>query len=166
MSKQSETSEDLHLLDNAKDFQIHALQMAQKAQRDLRIVSTSLDFTLYDHQPFVDAVSTLARSSRNSTIELLIKDSRPLTQRGHKLLHLANRLPSKITIRKLGIEPEDENMAFLMIDDHMLLFQKDEQEYVGFANYAARPEVKIYEQVFERLWQYSQPDPQLRRLSI
>lgn len=166
MAEVSSVSEQLLILDGLEDFRQHARQMGIQARRQLRLLSEHLDFPVFDQQPFADAISTLARRGQYSDIRIIVKDTQPLIEQGHKLAKLASRLPSKVRIKKLGIEPTNKEMTFLLVDNNKVLFRPDERVYKGFANYDGGPEVKNLDETFARLWQYSEDDPQLRRLYL
>lgn len=174
MSEQSNISKDLYLLDNIQDLKEHAQALASQGRRQLKILSQRLDPQLYDHASFADTVSSLARYHRSSLVQILVKDTKPLLERGHTLIRLAQRLPSKVEIRLLKEETRQEAdntaMAFMIVDSDGLLYINDDSAHLtearGFANYAAGPEVKRFNETFERLWQSSEPDPNLRQLKL
>lgn len=166
MSRQSSVSEALFLLESCEDFQQHGLNLAQTARRQIAILSTDLDIPLYDSEAFATAVSRLARASRYAQIQILVKDTRLLIERGHKLARLAQRLSSKILLRKLTVEPENSDMAFMLCDSDKLLYKNDDQVYRGFANYSAAVEVKPLRETFDYLWQYAEAEPDLQQLYI
>jgi hypothetical protein len=166
MSTQSPTCPDLHLLDSSDDFLEYALKLLTRTRRHLAILSQNLDPGIFEAQEFVDAVSELARSNRNAQIQILVKDSKPLAENSHKLILLAQRLPSKISIRKITVEPDDKKMGFILCDDAGLLYKNDEETYQGFANFSANAEVKHFREIFEYVWQYAETDPELQRLHI
>jgi hypothetical protein len=96
----------------------------------------------------------------------LVKNTQLLIERGHKLARLAQRLSSKVVIRKLTLEPENSEMAFMMCDSNGLLYKNDDQVYRGFANYAAAVEIKRLRETFDYLWQYAEPEIDLQQLYI
>lgn len=173
MSQQSTTSDDLYLLDSTQDLREHALKLALRGRRQLKILSRRLDPALYNNDCFADALSSLARYHRSSYIQILVKDTKPLVERGHALIRLAQRLPSKVEVRQLKQDTRqeaDNNAAFMLVDSDGLLYINDDSaplsDVRGFANYAAAPEVKNLNETFERLWQCSEPDPNLRQLKL
>lgn len=166
MSQQSQSSEHLYLLDGCSDLQEHALKLATSGRRQLKILSTYLDPQLYDNSDFADALSQLARRHRSSEIQILVKDIKPLIERGHCLVRLAQRLPSKVQIRRLSQQADNDVEAFMLVDGDGLLYKHDDNLFKGFANYQAGPEVKNFKQTFERLWQISESDDNLRQLKI
>ena len=166
MSQVSSVSDQLILLENCADFQQHALGLAKDARRHIAILSTDLDFPLYDQDEFVSALSQLVRGSRVAQIQLLVKHTKPLIERGHKLARLSQRLSSKVLLRKLTLQPENTDMGFMLRDNDGLLFKNDDLVYRGIANYAAAVEVKRLRETFDYLWQYAEPEADLQQLHI
>lgn len=166
MSTPSKVSESLFLLEGTEDFQQHARQLLAGTRRHLAILSHSLDSSVYETDAFVSAISKLARTSRYALVQILVKDTIPLIERGHKLVRLAQRLPSKIILRKLTLEPDNGDMGFMLCDTTGLLYKNDECEYRGFADTHAAVEVKRLRATFDYLWQYAEPEPRLQILNI
>lgn len=166
MSRPSDLSPRLFLLDNQEDFQSFSLQLLANTGRNLAILSRDLDPAIFNSDEFAEAVSQLARSSRYAQVQILVKDTRPLLEINHKLLRLAQRLSSKIILRKLTIEPDNKEMAFILCDNSGLLYQNDEAAYQGFANFDATVEVKRLRESFDYIWQYGEADPELQQLHI
>lgn len=164
---QSEASEHLFLLEDVAAFAKHARQVVEQSARHICILSESLDPALYDQDDLVDLVSQLARSDRNAQVRILVKDIRPLLERGHKLLTLSRRLSSKVHIRKLLLDPEDKSHSYLISDRGLLLYMHEEGSYQGFADYDAAPRVRQLLEDFNRLWeQHSELSPDLRRMHL
>lgn len=166
MSQTSSVSDQLILLENCTDFQEHALSLAQVARRQIAILSTDLDIAVYDRDEFVSAISQLVRNSRFAQVQILVKNTKPLIERGHKLARLSQRLSSKVLLRKLTLQPENADMGFMLRDNDGLLFKNDDLVFRGFANYAAAVEVKRLRETFDYLWQYAEPEPDLQLLHI
>src|SRR4051812_33293178 len=131
MSKVSEASSELLLLEGIADFQEQALRLIAQARRNIAILSSDLDSLVYGSTEFVDAVSQLARGSRNAQIQILVKDTKPLVESGHKLAKLSQRLSSKIILRKLTVEPDNKDMGFMLCDSSALLYKNDDSIYKG-----------------------------------
>jgi hypothetical protein len=166
MSTQSPTSPELFLLDCSEDFHNFALKLLTETHRHIAILSQDLDPTIFNSNEFIAAISQVARNSRYAQIQILVKDTQPMLENGHKLAKLAQRLPSKISIRKLTVEPDDKKMGFIMFDSDGLLYKNDEATYQGFANFKAAAEVKHLRETFDYIWQYGETDPELQQLYI
>lgn len=166
MAEQSQASKDLWLLSSVQDFQDHSIKMLTQCRRKLQILSELLDPVLYEQPSFVNAVSQLARSGSQVEIQILVKDFRPAIESGHKLIKLAQRLSSKISLKKMTQEPQNTEMAFMICDQSGLLYQNDKRVYQGFANYHAAPEIKSLREEFLYLWERAEIEKELQLLHI
>jgi hypothetical protein len=160
----SSNSPDLFLLDAPADFQAHALKAAQQGRRQLCILSTTLDAPLYNSDEFYDAVRILATRDRYCQVRFLVKDIKPMVEHGHRLLQLAHRLSGKVDIRKLTVEPQNADHAWMIVDEAVLLYKHDDAAYNGYADYAAAAKCKLLLEEFTNLWDmYGEEDPNLRQ---
>ena len=166
MATESSASPDLWLLDGIEDFRHYTLSFSQKSRRNIAILTRSLDADIFAKDDFIQSLSTMARANRHAQIQILIKDTKPALAIGHPLIHLAQRLSSKIILRKLTQEPDDQHMGFMLCDTWGLVYKNDDNVYRGFANCAAQREVKQLREQFNYCWQYAQPDPDLQILTI
>lgn len=166
MSTVSTVSDDLLLLDSPEDFQKYTAMLSANARRHLDILSHTLDPLVYEHPETVAALSALARSHRLARVRILVQDTLPLIERGHALVRLAQRLPSKIELRKQHGELENTDMAFVLADSEQVLYKHDDRLYRGFVNFKAPAELRSLREAFVRAWEYAQPDPQLQQLHL
>ena len=166
MSEVSSVSPDLFLLEGLQDFQDHSLKLGTQARRKIAILSRDLDALVYADNAFIDAISNFVRSSRNAQVQILVKDTKPLVESGHKLAKLHQRLSSKILLRKLTVEPENTDMGFMLCDTDALLYKNDEDFYKGFANFNGAVEVKRLRDTFDYVWEYGEAEPELQILNI
>ena len=88
-----------------------------------------------------------------------------MIQNGHRLLNLARRLPSSITIHTLARHPEMTGETLVIRDlDGVLFMPADEGP--GFYEPDSRSSAQHQIDKFDALWQRGVPDPQLRRLGL
>ncbi|MEP5764730.1 MAG: GNAT family N-acetyltransferase, partial [Halieaceae bacterium] len=113
-------------------FATLALELARTARRHLRIYSYRLDPDVFDNGEMVSALTALARRGRFSEIRILISDAKPMAQQGHRLLSLARRLSSTISIRVLTEHPELPDATYLVRDGDGVVFKPDERARPGF----------------------------------
>ena len=166
MAEQSSACKTLWLLEGACDFRTYSEQLVNQSHRSIAILTQALDASVYATPNFVQQISTFARSNRNAQVHILIKDTKPAIQTGHLLTRLAQRLTSKILVRKMTVEPNNKEMAFMLGDMDKLLFKNDDALYRGFFNSAAASEIKPLREEFNYLWQYAEPEPELQQLHI
>jgi len=119
MATQSKTSDQLFLLDTQEDLQKHLLGILEKGRKDIAIFSHKLDPVLFNHDAISSAISCVARSSQASTVRIAIEQAEALVEVNHKILTLAQRLVSKISIQKITIEPQD-SYQFVIVDQDKL----------------------------------------------
>lgn len=166
MAEQSSVSENLWLLDGVTDFQMYSKQLVAQSRRSIAILTRNLDASIYAAPEFVQYVTDFVRSARNAQVQILIKDTKPAIETGHLLTRLAQRLPSKILMRKMTVEPTDKEMGYILGDTDKLLYKNDDAQHRGFFNSTAASEIKSLREEFNYLWQYGEQEPELKVLQI
>ena len=146
-------------------FRELACALCVSCSRYLKIISPHLDHTIFDSLDVVDAISALARGDSHSRVQILIADSRPIIQKGHRLLNLSRRLPSSILIRKLSDHPEMNGQTVLVGDLDKVLFMPGE-EGPGFYDPDSRASAQQFTDKFDSLWECGIVDPEFRRLGL
>ena len=166
MAEQSSASETLWLLDGITDFRNYSEQLITQSRRSIVILTHDLDALVYGTPQCVQQLSDFVRSSRDTQVQILIKDTKPAIETAHLLLRLAQRLSSKILVRKMTLEPNNKEMGFMVGDTDKLLYKNDDALHRGFFNSAAASEIKSLREEFNYLWQYSELEPEFQLLQI
>ena len=157
---------DLFHLHNADEHLIHAAAMLRQAKRDLAIFSRDLDPPVFDQALFIEAFKALALRSRFSRIRILLQENTLVLQQGHRLVELAQRLPSVIEIRQPNEDFIDHPENFLLIDDCGYLHRKSAENHGGIACYHNRHRVNRLLALFDDAWESGVPDRELARLYL
>ncbi|MCG7901672.1 GNAT family N-acetyltransferase [Candidatus Thiodiazotropha endoloripes] len=158
--------DELFQLNRVEDHQIHAASMVRQAKRYLCLFSHDLDPIVYDTDSFHDAVKQLAMRSKFSRIRILVQDNSLIVQQGHRLVDLAQRLPSVIEIRKPSDEHLDIEENFMLADDCGYLYKQQASNVIGTARYNNRHFVSRLQTLFDEAWEYGVPDRELARLHL
>ena len=166
MAEQSSTCETLWLLDGITDFRSYSVQLVAQSRRSIAILTHDLDALVYATPEFVQHLSSFARSSRNTQVQILIKNTKPAIESGHQVVRLAQRLPSKILLRQMTVEPNNKEMGFILGDTDKLLYKNDDALYRGFFNSAAASEIKSLREEFNYLWRCGETEPEFQVLHI
>lgn len=140
--------------------------LSGQAQHSLLLYTEDLEPAIYDQQPFLDAVSRLARSHGQARIRILIADSRLSVQQGHRLIELSRRLSSTIRLRRPAPEYSDFRETFLIADDSGYLHRLHAGRYEGTGNFHDPARVAELRQYFLEVWERSEPDEEIRRLYL
>lgn len=142
------------------------LNLALRANRTIRIFSDTLDHLLFDNKELADRLSDLARSTRDSQVQILMTNSQLIQQKGHRLLDLSRRLPSSVHLHITKV-PEALAGKMLVLADHdgVLYMPNINDGRVRFEP-SDRPLCMRLIEAFDRVWQRSEADPNLRELGI
>lgn len=166
MAEQSSAGDHLWLLNGLDDFRTRSLELLHNSSRHIAILTRNADELVYGTSEFVQALSDFSRSSPNVQVQILIKDSKLAIESGHPLIRLAQRLSSKILVRKMTQEPNNKEMGFMLGDASKLLYKNDDSVYRGFYNSAGAREVKQLRDEFNYLWQYAEIEQEFQQLHI
>lgn len=148
-----------------EDFAQCCVALADAAQRKIRIYNPTLDHAAFDNHDLATALAGLARRSRACEIRILVSDSRPVVNRGHRLLNLSRRLSSSIKIQKLSEHPELPSETFMLSDTVGVVYKPLDAEQ-GFYEPVHRALAQSYAERFDALWNRSQVDNELRELRL
>ncbi len=143
-----------------------ALSMTQQATRGILIFTRDLDPAVYDTPEFLEAASTLARRSPHSYVRILVQDSARASREGHRLVSLAQRLSSRVEIRKPPREYQEYNQAFFIADETGYIRRPLADRYEGVARFKDRLAARELALFFREVWERSHADRQLRRLHV
>ena len=143
-----------------------AVELCASASRSICILSPELDRDVFDNPALIEALSALARDSRQTDIRILVQHVGKLVGRGHRLLQLARRIPSKVRIQRLSEHPDWNGETVLVRDLNGVLYKPGGSEHEGFYEPDSRASTQSHLELFEELWRYSVQDPELRALPL
>jgi predicted GNAT family N-acyltransferase len=153
-------------VDYPRPFDQLVVELCNTAARTLCILSPSLDHAVFDNPDLARALSALARQSRQTEVKILIRDSRALVARGHRVLALARRIPSSLHIQILAEHPAWNDETIIIRDRDGVLYKPGESDHEGFFEPNSRASTQRHLELFQDLWRYSVQDVDLRSLSI
>lgn len=137
------------------------------ARHKVWIYTRDLDRLLYDREAFLAALRRIALSGRGAEIQILVHDAADAVRDGHRLLHLAAKLPTYIHLRKVSAEEDRQYpSAFLLTDTGGFYTRPIGSRYDGDGHSAAPGMQAGMRYYFGQVWQRSEADPELRRLSV
>jgi predicted GNAT family N-acyltransferase len=142
------------------------IAQARLARRELAILSPQLDHQLFDRRELISACKLFARNERRARVRVLVMDTLPLVRRGHGLLNLARRLPSKLELRCLPEHPDWDGDTLVLRDRDSVLAIPAATRDPGFYRPADRARCQTALGRFEDLWNAGSVDPEFRALSL
>ncbi|MCB1841512.1 MAG: hypothetical protein KDI09_00990 [Halioglobus sp.] len=147
-------------------FGAYATALCATARRQVCILSPALERAAFDNEGLAEALSALARHSRQADIRILVSDVQAIVQRGHRLLALAQRLPSKVRMQRLDEHPQWNGETCVIRDRNGVLALPGHPARTGYYEPESRARAQQHLEVFNTLWNSSVSDPQLRALSL
>lgn len=137
------------------------------ARHEIAIYTRDLDPALLDVPPILDAIKRIALSGHRARVRILVQEPRKAIADGHRLIALAQRLPSLIELRT----PEDEHdrqyaSAFLINDRRGFLFRTLASRNEGEGSTYAPGRHAQLREYFDQVWERSVPSEELRQLAL
>jgi predicted GNAT family N-acyltransferase len=137
------------------------------ARNEIAIYTRDLDPALLDVPATLDAIRRIALSGRRAQVRILLQEPRRAVNEGHRLVALAQRLPSAIALRT----PVDERdlqypSAFLVTDARGYFFRPLASRLEGEGSTYAPGRHAQFTELFDRVWERSEPTPELRQLGV
>jgi hypothetical protein len=99
-------------------------------------------------------------------IRILLQDNGLVRTQGHRLLELAQRLPSTVELRKPDRVFRQFQENFLLVDDCGYLHHRLSGRYQVSACCNDRLQVSQYAELFTEAWEAGEPDRELARLHL
>jgi predicted GNAT family N-acyltransferase len=143
-----------------------AVELVASASRQISILSPTLDNEVFDRRELSEALAALARRGRESLVRILVRDARPIVQRGHRLLQLARRLPSSVRLQKLAEHPDWKGETIVIRDRDGVLYKPGDADHEGFYEPDSRASTQKHADLFEELWRHSTQDVEFRSFSL
>ena len=142
-------------------------ELLADAAHDVAIYTRDLDADLLDVPAILDALKRIALSGRRARVRVLVQDPRKPVSDGHRLIAIAQRLPSVIEFRV----PQDEHdrqyaSAFLINDRRGYLFRLLASRNEGEGSTYAPGRHAQLREYFDQVWERSSPSEELRQLAI
>jgi predicted GNAT family N-acyltransferase len=142
------------------------LALIADTRRDLCVYTRDLDPLLLDSEPVLEALKALAVRG-HASIRVIVQEPQQPLRRGHRLVALAQRLPSVFALRK-PVQDSDLQYpsAFLLNDRAGFYFRTLGHRFEGEAiNYAPGRHAQLLE-LFRQVWERSEASEELRQLSL
>ena len=159
-------SNHLLKLSTALEFSEAALLLAQQAKRSIQIFSHDLEGPVYNHDAFVSALTKVAHYHRISAVQILVRDTSPAVQEGHRLIAMCQQFSSDVQIRRIADDYKNNTEEFLIADQVGFLFRNEHDRYLGKVNFNDAREAGKLLRLFEEAWERGASASEVRRLYI
>lgn len=143
------------------------LQLLERTRYELDIHLPSLESTVLAGDAEQDQLRRIATSGRRARIRLLLHDAAGPARGGHRLLALAQRLPSVFQIRT-PLEESDlaQRAGFILNDSGGYLLLPEASRPQGRSSLCDRASQAPLRQLFDQAWERAQRAAEWQRLDI
>ena len=136
------------------------LSLLATSRRTIDIASPNLEPALFDEVKVIDALARLARNGRQSRIRILIADDTPVNLERHRLLALARRLTSTVSLHVLCAHPEWRNQTVIISDGKRAMLLEPGRSTKRLLENPVT--VSPWTDIFARLWHASEESAELK----
>jgi predicted GNAT family N-acyltransferase len=143
------------------------LQLLGAARHAVAVHSRDLDPGLLDDEDIVLVLQRLAGSGRGASLRFLLHDPARALRDGHRLVALAQRLPTAVQMRA-PVEDDDRAhaAAFVLNDTSGYLLRPLADRFDGRGSLSATGEHRALLRYFDHVWERARPATELRPLDL
>lgn len=152
------------ILSSRDEVRDAAVAIADAAQRSMAILTPDLEPGIYDNEAFLDIVKRLVLSKRYAKIRMIITEPARAIRNGNRFVGVARRLNTCIELRNAHEDYRGHHEAFLIADDSALLYRVDASRWEGLAATADPVVTRRYLDLFEEIWNLSEPGGEFREI--
>jgi hypothetical protein len=154
------------ILSSREETRRAAIAVASGAKRSLAILTPDLEPGVYDHDEFLDVAKRLVLSKPWGKIRVLVSDPARAIRNGNRFVGVARRLNTYIELRNAHADYLGHREAFLIADDHGLVYRVDGTSWEGIADAYDPGVTRRYLELFDTIWGRSEPGGEFRQLQI
>ena len=141
-------------------------EIASTANRRISVYTPDLETGIYDHDAFLEVAKRLVLSKRYARIRVLISDPARAVRNGNRFVSLGRRLNTYIEFRNVHEDFRQHREAFLVSDEHALLYRVDADRWEGIADSYEPAVARRYLGLFDEIWNASVVEQELRELRV
>lgn len=155
-----ETAKTFKLDSTQADAEAVAL-LIQQARSTVNIYSKQLYSTIYSTPSVIEACHHFCIRSSRSRINILVDETRPITQVSHRLLSLSHRHSSSIFFKKTHPDYIHRNDEFCCVDRNAYFRLDDSGHYLASCNFSDSLLTGNLLAFFNDAWERSVSDSEL-----
>jgi predicted GNAT family N-acyltransferase len=142
-------------------------RVADDARHKLSIYTRGLDRDLLDRASLIAAIKRIALSGRGAEVRVIVQSPAESSHEGHRLLQLAAKLPSFVQLRTPMLDEDKQYpSAFVVNDAGGYFFRVLGSRFEGDGDRHAPGRNRELQNTFDPVWERSQEDPELRKMTI
>jgi len=152
------------ILTTLDEVRAAVVKVAATARRNLCIYTPDLEPQLYDQHAFLEAIKRLVLGRSYAHVRVLISEPARTIREGNRFLAMARRLTTYIDLRNVHADLRNNAAAFLIADDHALVYRLQATRWDGMADMSDTAVARKYRAYFDEVWHASEPEPEVRQM--
>ena len=160
---------DIRMVESREELATARLQLLAAARYKLAIYLPALAPDVLNSQAELTELRRIATSGRGAEIRMILGDPSAALRAGHRLIELAQRLPTAFQIRTPSNEEGSEAVnasAWVLNDGYGYLFLPDADRMLGRVALRDGPGQAPLLLQFEQMWERAAPATQLQPLGL
>ncbi len=142
------------------------LSMINQARQTVDLFTHNLDPSILNNTEIAEAILAFIKISSYSRLRILLCDPKVATQHGHRIIDLSRKFSTFISIRKTHAEYKSKPCSFLIIDERAMIFRPHADEYKSMVDFRSGQESRRNTDLFNEIWDRSEPVSEIRQLFI
>ncbi len=141
-------------------------RLISQAQSVVRLYTHDLEHMVFERPQVIRAMSDLIKNHKDAEWQVLINEGRIAVKTAPRLVELARRLSPQVQFRKPARHQTEFQLTYLLVDNKGYWLRPRRDRYQGTASFNAPGRVAELTQHFKDIWEYAQPDEEVRRLYL
>ena len=151
---------------NAVTNTLAVMSMISQARQNIDLFTRNLDPSILDNNEITEAIMAFIKISSNSRLRILLSDPHSAVQHGHRLIEISRKFSSFVTIRETNEEYKSRPCSFMIVDGRAMIYRPHADAYTAMVHFRAEQESRRNAELFNEIWERSEPVSEIRRLFI
>jgi len=157
---------NVHLISSLSELCQQTRDIFRLAKKKIQLYTHDLDPRVLNHSEIERYLTCFIRSSRNVRVEILIFDEQNLQGTDHRLVRLAQKYTSYVSIRVIPKDLHVYHFTFSLVDERTLIYRNMADRFVSEFHQLPSSKIKQKAKYFNEVWQQSLPAIYLRALHL
>lgn len=150
------------VLTRVEECRVAANAVAASANRLISIFTPDLEPDLYDQNDFLDILKRFVLGRSFAKVRVLLVDQSKILRDSNRFVQMGKRLSGCIDVRFARKEHAQHASAYLIADDHAILYRLRGDTWDGVVDLHQSRAAKMYLAEFDAAWMAAAPDFSLR----
>ena len=165
-SELTQSEQTIHRTASLSEIREETLSLFSGAKRKIQIYTENLDPRILNTRDIERSLINFVRKSRNVRVEILIIDERNVQSLDHRLVSLAQRYTSFVSIKVIPRDYHENHFAFYIVDGRQLIYRTVAERFESEVHQVPSVKLKQMSKYFDDVWEQSSPAIHLRALII